>query len=176
MARITEPIPEPPNLLKSPYTTGESVTGFLERWFDAGISLPDALDRKTLRGDESKRIGYSLVLVTITGSIPRRLGGDATDEDLAIDKKRSRRVAHVLQQSLVTWSPKPPKVLVDEALKREGAQLEWSLFQEDHTIKVEASLRTIATWAIMNDDRLWGRSAVVALENELRWMYYAMRD
>jgi hypothetical protein len=65
---------------------------------------------------EAARIARALALVRVTGSIPRRLGIDATDEELAIDKKRARRTAWALQQSLGCWGKKL-KIKPDEEIR-----------------------------------------------------------
>jgi len=117
-----------------------------------------------------------LTVVGVVGSIPRRLGGEATDLELAIDKKRARRVEHALRQSFSSWSKRDPKIQVTAEIQKEGIQLEWDDFIMRHMTQIMTELPLIATWAIQNDEARWGRSAVVYLENETRWVTYAMRD
>jgi hypothetical protein len=150
-------------------------SGWLERFYDAGIRLPAALDRKGLIKDEAERIEHALVIVLIAGEIPRRLGGYASDRELADDKKRARRVSHVLSQSYPYWSKRKPVLRPTVLDRRAAAQIDWDEFSVEHTVVVGNSLRRIATWAIQREDRRWGKSAVVYLTNELRWMNYALR-
>lgn len=53
--------------------------------------------------------------------VPRRLGGDATDKELADDKRMARRVKHRLQTALDDWPDKLPEVPPDGT----GARLKW---------------------------------------------------
>jgi len=159
--------------LETPYTPAYSFVG---RYFDAGLEIPEAITRDSLISSEIDRITDALTIVYVVGSIPRRLGGDATDEELAVDKKRSKRVGWALTQSLVSWTKKNPRFQVTAEIQRTGAQLEWNLFIPEHMTQIMNELRKVATFAVQNDDERWGRSAIVNLENEMRWLTYAMRD
>lgn len=150
--------------------------GFIERYLDQELLIASDFLKKDLIADETKRISRALVIVTVTGGYPRRLGGTASDAELALDKKRARRVCHVLRQSLLAWGKKDPTVQLDDLLNREGVQLEWAIFIPEHLTQVQSELRLVSTWAIRNNEHRWGRSAVVNLENEIRWLVYAMRD
>jgi hypothetical protein len=57
-----------------------------------------------------------------------------------------------------------------------GAQIVWATWVEAYIMIVQTELRIWATWAIVNDQEIWGRRAVVKLENELNWITYALRD
>jgi len=151
-------------------------SGFLELWYDAGLALPKGIDREKLISNEIERITHALIIVTVAGTIPRRLGGEATDEELAVDKKRAKRVGHVLRQSLASWTKTDVELELTDRNKKDGAQLEWALFAVEHCTQVKSELRLVATWALQNEEARWGRSAVVYLENELRWIIYALRD
>jgi len=122
------------------------------------------------------RLVSALALVFVAGSISRRLGSEADDEELALDKKRAKRVNHALRQSLGSWIRKLPPIEVDDKTRQEGAQLDWVLFVEAHITQLKSEIRFVASWAIKNDEIKWGKSAVVKLENEIRWLTYAMRD
>jgi len=162
------------------YTSGESEArmsriGYLERHFDSGIDTSGVESREYLETEELERISQLLATVIFAGSIPRRLGGDATDEELALDKKRARRVAHALQSSIKGWTKR--YTLPDsQEIRRAGAQLDWERFRIEHATKAQERLRLLATWAIHNEQDRWGRSAVVRLENELKWVDWALRD
>jgi len=162
--------------LETPYTPAYSFRGYLERYFDTGLELPEAISRDSLVSSEIARITSAMTLVYVVGSIPRRLGGEATDAELALDKKRSKRVGWALEQALVGWTKKRVPYQVTAEIQREGAQLEWTTFVPAHLTQLNSELCLVATWAIQNDEARWGRSAVVNLENEIRWLTYAMRD
>jgi len=150
--------------------------GFVERYFDSGLAVSELETKESLVSREVERIQIALTVVGVVGSIPRRLGGEATDLELAIDKKRARRVEHALRQSFSSWSKRDPKIQVTAEIQKEGIQLEWDDFIMRHMTQIMTELPLIATWAIQNDEARWGRSAVVYLENETRWVTYAMRD
>lgn len=150
--------------------------GFLDRFYDQSLRIPPETTATRLVIVETERIARTLAIVRIAGSIPRRLGGDATSHELAIDKKRSKRVAHCLNQSLNAWTSRPKVELDEEVIRREGAQLEWESFAAEHRVQVHASLRMVATWAVRHDEKRWGRSAAMNLVNELAWVFYALRD
>lgn len=151
-------------------------TQFLARFYDSELRLPKIESREALESAEVERLARSLAVVLMTGSIPRRLGGDATSEELAIDKKRAKRVGHAINQSLKGWIRKTPVLPLDAKIRQEGAQLDWKIWHEAHVAEVANQLRLISTWAIQNDEERWAKSAVVRLENELNWISYAMRD
>jgi len=150
--------------------------GFVERYFDSGLAVSELETKESLVSREVERIQTALTVVGVVGSIPRRLGGEATDKELAIDKRRARRVDHALRQSFSSWSKREPKIQVTAEIQREGIQLEWDEFIMEHMTQVMTELPLLATWAILNEETRWGRSAVVYLENEIRWITYAMRD
>lgn len=149
---------------------------FLERWHDSALEPPPAGAREELETREVERIVRSLAVVILAGTIPRRLGGDVDDSQLALDRKRARRTGHALTQALRGWTKKQPKLPLDDAIRIEGAQLDWTKWQEAHTTKIRNELRCLATWAVRHEERAWGRSAVVRLENELKWVEFALRD
>lgn len=149
---------------------------FLEQHFDPALKLPVVESREQLEEAERERLRRALAIVLIAGSIPRRLGGDATDEDLAIDRKRARRAAHTLSQSLKAWQKKRVQLPDDRDVRSVGAQLVWETFLEQHCAELKRRIALISTWAIHNGEERWGRSAIVKLTNELNWITYALRD
>jgi hypothetical protein len=162
--------------LRDVYTNVLGTSGFVERYFDPGLRLSNSVSKASLVSGEIERLTSALAVIIVVESIPRRLGGNATDEELALDKKRSRRVIHALNQSLSGWSKKQPKIKLTPETERDGAQLEWEQFYPEHMTQLNSELRIVSTWSIQNDEARWGRSAVVNLENEMRWLRYALRD
>jgi hypothetical protein len=148
---------------------------FIERYYDPGFEIPKGLSAESIAEREIARITRALTLIIVAGEIPRRLG-DATDAELALDKKRARRVGWALAQAHSCWSNKDPKIQLTPELEREGAQLEYIYFIPEHMTQIMNELRLVATWAKQRDQERWGRSSVVSLENEMRWVMYAMRD
>lgn len=150
--------------------------GYLERWYDPELVLPEDLTPVSLAAGEVSRIGRALSIVVVAGTIPRRLGGDASDEELALDRKRARRAGHALRQALVGWVKRVPQLQLDDEIRRLGAQLDWESFGTEHRNVLKSRLCLCATFAIREDEKRWGKSAVVNLENEMNWFTYAMRD
>lgn len=150
-------------------------TNFLSRYFDPALTPPKVSSREELEQREVDRLTRALAVVIMAGSIPRRLGGDASDDELAKDKKRARRAGHALSQALKGWSKKYDLPL-DDKIRMEGAQIKWDDWLTVHVTKIQDELRCLATWAVLNNEERWGRSAVVNLENEINWLTYALRD
>ena len=150
--------------------------GFLEQHFDGDLSTNGVESREELERRQIERIERALSIILVAGVIPRRLGGDASDEELALDRKRARRAAHALTNSLKGWTRKSPKPPLNDKIRMDGAQLIWADWEAKHLAAVEHELRLCATWALRNEEIRWGRSAVVALTNELRWVSFSQRD
>lgn len=150
-------------------------TEYLNRYFDPELTPPKTTIAD-LTNRQVDRLTKALVVVIHAGSIPRRLGGEATDIDLALDRKRARRVGWSVKQSLNGWSKKAPKLPIDEELRIIGAQLIWSSWYEEYMTTLTNETRLVVTWSILNDEQRWGRSAVVKFENEQNWVSYAMRS
>jgi hypothetical protein len=150
---------------------------YLGRYYDSGIALPRYENREAIERAEADRIARALAVVIVAGAMPRRLGGEATDDELKVDKRNARRLGHALQQALRGWTQKQVSDLaaLDDTIRREGATIEWDSFLQNHVSVINDRLRVIATWSIRKEERRWGRSAVVRLENELRWTQYAIR-
>ena len=104
-----------------------------------------------------------------TGLIPFFTAGDPSPEAVV-------PVMHALVQSYKGWQTREPKRLESEEIRIAGANLQWEAFGPAHHTSVLARMRLVATYAIKADDHKWGRSAVTRLENEIRWVSYALRD
>jgi hypothetical protein len=150
---------------------------YLERYYDSGMSLPRYENREAIERAEEQRIARTLAVVVVAGSMPRRIGA-ASDEELRADKQTARRLSHALQQSLRGWSSRPifEIVTLDDKVRRDGATVEWDHLVESHLSIVKSRQRVVATWAIRKKENRWGRSAIVRLENELKWVSYAGRE
>lgn len=149
---------------------------FLARYFDGSLDVTGVGSREELERRQVERISRALAVTIIAGTIPRRLGGDATDEELARDRKRARRASHALTQAYKGWSRKKVSPEVNDAIRTEGATIVWETWLESHMTALQAELRYLSTWAIKSNEERWGNSAVVRLENEINWVSYALRD
>lgn len=146
---------------------------FLDSYWDPAIEVDLSLDVDKVALEERERLARMHAVAVVASQIPRRLS-DATRDELAMDKKRSRRIAHALAQSLTAWAGvvEPP---TDED-RRNGAQIDWEPWWEEHCAWLEHRLRYVASWAKATGNLRFGKSAVVKLSQELAWLKYAMRD
>ena len=152
------------------------MSSFLGRYFDAEAVLPDGLTAESIAEEEIERISRRLAVVIAAGSHPRRLGGDASSDELALDKRRARRVAHALKQALFAWTDGRWAELPDsEETRQEGSQIDWLLWGEAHDAEINERLRVVATWSMSQGQEAWGKHGVVLLENERDWINYALR-
>jgi len=150
---------------------------FLHEYVDHGLEVDLTRKPADFDREEIERLQDSAAIIIIALSLPRRLGPDAMNEDLSTDKKRCRRVLHVLKQSLEAWSKDGAKVdwrkPTDEDQVR-GAALNWAEWYEATKIHLENRRAYIATYGIKTNSD-WAKKAVTRLTNELSWLAYAMR-
>jgi hypothetical protein len=152
---------------------------FLETWFEPGLDVDTDLNSDSFASEEIARIQTAACRILVAFDIPRRLGGDATSDELAADKRRCKRTIHVLRQSLAGWSAKDSskvgwRPITDED-KVEGASLIWDKWWEEQESYLSARRIYIATWGLKKPDTAYAKSAVTRLSNELTQMAYAMR-
>lgn len=151
------------------------MASYLGQHFDAGLDVTGIRSREDLEERQVDRLKLALAVVLITSSIPRRLGSDATAEELALDKKRARRTAHALQKSLASWTKKM-ELPMDDEIRAQGAQMNWTPWQEAFLSNLADQVRCVATWSVTHGEESWGKSAIVRLTNEQNWVTYALRD
>lgn len=163
--------------MEEPYTSssGPVRAGYLAAYYDPGLELPRGLTVATIVADECERISSALAIVLFASTIPRRLGGDASSDELAEDKKRCRRVAHALRQAYRGWDMRSPSLNDSEDVRQAGAQLVWSDFGTRHLTRLNSRLVLSATFAIRAGEDRWGKSAVTNYRNERNWVEYALR-
>jgi hypothetical protein len=149
------------------------VSSYLAAWYNPALDTPDGVTPKELEKEEVERLTMLLSVAQAAGEMKRRIA-DADDRELAVDKKRCRRIGHVALKSLGSWGCKKPKV-ADVA--REAAIVDWARWWQDHQLWLDNRRIFIATWAQKYPDhQRWAKSAIVKLTNETTWLQYAMRD
>ena len=135
----------------------------LEAWQDATLQ-PDSITPEEVAREEAERL-YSLREMAIKASvIPRRLGGEATGQDLSKDKRISRKVAHTAEVLQGWWGTSDPVDWEDPA--KDSAQLVWSEWWEDHSTYLTRRMTWIATWGIKHDQRASANRFLALLERE----------
>lgn len=147
--------------------------GLLESYWDPGLTVDVSESLEDITKQEVKRLQSTCAVVLVTSQIPKRLS-DASREELALDKKRARRILHSARQSLRAWGGKEREATKDE--KVAGAQMAWESWAEEYDAWLQARLRYVATWAKASGNLRFGKSAVVRLSQELEWLRYALRD
>ena len=153
---------------------------FLAEWYDPGLETDPAETVESVTTAEISRLARQASIVSIAMGMPRRLGGDASSEDLSLDKRRAKRISHVLMQCLDAWqgeTDKPGPLPLDDGIRMEAASIDWSEWCKSQQVWLRNRIRYIVTWgrATGTEERLI-KSMVTKLKNELGWLTYALRD
>lgn len=150
--------------------------GFLERYYDPTVDIA-GINPGDIEAFEILRLTRSLTVVLVSSAVPRRLGGDATDVELSLDKLRARRMSHAINQSLKSWtSGRQVQISATPEDRIAGSQLVWREFLSNHVIALNSRLYIVANYYIDLGAGSEGRRAIVRLENEMNWVTHAMRD
>lgn len=150
---------------------------FMMTYIDLDLKIPEGDTREKINTAEAARVGKMLAVAITAQEMPRRLGGEASPEELANDKSMNRRIAHVASQLMVGWGTNGNGASAD--VKREAASVDWKKWIAAHETFIVNRCRYIATWQHKVGDKTserWAKGAVTRLENELKWLRYAMRD
>lgn len=150
--------------------------GLLAAAYDPDLELPEDVTREGIVSFEIERISKALAVVVFASTMPRRLGAEASDEEMKLEKQRCRRTAHALQGSLKGWERGLTTLPQSDEIRTLGARLEWFEFRDAHLAELAARMRLAATWALRAEEHKWGKSAMVRYQNEINWMTYALRD
>jgi hypothetical protein len=106
----------------------------------------------------------------------RRLGGDATSDELAIDKKRAKRLAHCWRTSLRAWGAQESSSdVLEQEIRQRAATVHWEDLAAARRQYLLSRFPLYATMAIDLEEEQWGYHIITILKNELRWLDYAMR-
>jgi hypothetical protein len=107
-------------------------------------------------------------------AMPRRLGVDATSDELARDKKIAKRLAHCFRKSLEGWHG--VEVAIDEPdIRQRAAVVKWGDLAAGRRAYLLARFAPYATLAIDAGQEPWGNHILTLLQNELGWIDYALR-
>jgi hypothetical protein len=149
---------------------------FLAEHYDGELTISRDDTPRHMDHLERNRLTKALAIVAAAQEIPRRLGADASGEELAADKRRCRRVSHALGQCVKAWGGTTKIPANKDEVLREAAQLNWATWQADLELYLNSRIRYVATWQVKTGgDQSWAKKAVVRLQNELRWVQYALR-
>jgi len=147
---------------------------FLDSYFDPKVKLLDEDTEARISRAEQDRLKKLFNVATTASMMPRRLT-DAMPEDLAADKLKARRMAHVATNSLKSWGASL-EGMNGYDVRREAAIVDWNHWSIDHQIYLLQRQFYIATWAISTGgDQRWAKSAITKLSNERTWIERALR-
>jgi hypothetical protein len=151
---------------------------FLAPLHDPAMEVPEGTDAERITAEELERLARMVNVAMMAAEIPRRVGDEASAEELAIDKKRCRRVRHALTGCYKGWSGgNLPEEERSDELRQEAAQIDWMAWWGEHDTWLNNRTRLVVTWCFNNGgDERWAKSAVVKYQNELRWIAYALRE
>jgi len=145
------------------------------RELDAGLLQTESSESSLsdLARVERSRLTVAVAVVRYAALVPRRDGIAAGSHELALDKKRCRRVGHALDKSLAAWGGAVRHVLVMDEIRSHGAQLSWELWWAQHRLHLHNRI------AYIHDEYAYdppGRNrAELKLVNELNWVKHALR-
>lgn len=152
---------------------------YLETYFNKRLQIEPTQTPAQLSQYEIARIQTQATRILVAMDVPRRLGADATSAELADDKRRCRRVLHVLRQQMLSWAEQDESRIqqrpIDEEDRREGSTLLWKTWWKDHKKYLEQRRAYLATWGLKTGEKTYANKSVNRLDQELKQMEHAMR-
>lgn len=148
------------------------MSNFLERWNDTGIRVNESWDPEQYEKEQRTRLACLNIMAAHAEQVPRRLT-DATSEELSMDKLLSRKIKTRAISSLLNWNAgsdevsETPTAKQIEELQKEGAQVIWPMWWENHKAYIEKELRVVATTCIKLGETKIGNRFANRLLNEL---------
>lgn len=140
----------------------------LDQYFDACLELPEDRDRAWFEHQHRARLVAISTLAGVAVGLKRRLGGDATADELARDKKVGRYIQHFARDLSERWGtgsfneaqvlfPLDPKML-------------WTTLATNCMAVIGPAKIQLGTFAILNDCIPWGNAKMYLLTSEEeRW-------
>jgi hypothetical protein len=121
--------------------------------------------------DDHKRLSWA-------AQIPRRLGGQATAQELRMDKVRMRSSAHLMVNLIGQWkklaTPELQAVIasidpgpIPQNLRAEGAQMIWFTWAQDRMAAATEQRSIAVTVALQRGDRSWANRVGRILTTEI---------
>jgi hypothetical protein len=130
---------------------------FLDQWYSASTSTEETFDADAFAQERMKQLTHALLMGHFAMSIPRRLGGDATPDELADDKRFSKTLRNRLLSSLRQWDSEAELTLDDvledtpdgllEAARVAGAQVDWHAWFKSFAKDGRKQLSILAAYA-----------------------------
>lgn len=147
---------------------------YLDAFRDPGLPSQNTYDPKSETEKHIERLLRENALLTLTLSHPRRLGKDATPDDLAQDAKLSKLFLFGTSDLLklygigrVKTAKQNEKYLTDPKVKSESAQIDFEEWIYTKIAYLRHELRFNATNGYKHEQELTAKKLVHRLENEL---------
>jgi len=145
---------------------------YLEQWNDVSIPLDTDFNWDNYAQEQQHRLTRLACIFDHMVGFKRRMGADATREDLAIDQKMAKRMRSAAYQFAGQWGATDEEIDAYgtehyEALRREAAQVDWPKFIEEHRTYLQQNLRLVATTALRKGDIKIGNKLCNRLLNEV---------
>lgn len=111
--------------------------------------------------EEMDRLAYGINVAASAVAVPRRLGPDATPEELAADKKLAKGILHRLRELLRLWQDlatvDAAEAEPDEDAAAEGARVDWEEWSEDWTADLIQRRGEVAASTVEDEPELGNR-------------------
>lgn len=132
------------------------------------------MDREEFERAEMERLHKVYLLAEAARTIPRRLR-KADRQELALDKKRCRRLEHAARSILTGWSE-----VVDgsspEKIREEAAAIDWEIWWSAYHTQLLERRATVEEWPIETiADRKIRNRVLTRINGEISFLAYAMR-
>lgn len=150
---------------------------YSEEFFDEEARFPEHWQgRDIIAIEQFYRLSATVQAAEMSLNMSRRLGGDATREELAADKRSARRVAHYCRQFAGAWltevpdtaiPPVPKNHRMHKSIRKLASVVEWDAFADALESELLDQCRLIVSWAYENDDKKFANRAASRLLKEI---------
>lgn len=147
---------------------------YLDPWFDPMREVDPSMTSASVTAREVERLRGQVATLLFCKDMKRRLGGNATRDDLASDKQTCKRMLHVAKQSLVAWGGELPGP-ASPTERKAGATIDWTVYVADTVAHLEARRIEVATWGKKAGEPQAAKLMCVKLTNEIEWLRFAAR-
>lgn len=142
---------------------------FLEPYWDADAVVPEHWTLGLIAQAEVQRLAELSQVAEIAGSLPKRRDG-VGPAGQALDKKRSRAVAHLARQLGKAWMSElgkqgelqritPGSGPDWDALRSRAATVNWDVFLLETMGDLVDRCRLVVTWSVRNQRKRFGNRA-----------------
>jgi hypothetical protein len=152
---------------------------FLDEYYDETFELSaERLRDWSPNGEASQRclwLARNAKITSLAEQIPRRLGGDATPQELSADKKNMRRSSYMLRTQSEIWlgvipEPVRPKINWDEytdSMRISAAQMIFHNWISGAIVDTQILRKEITTRSVQTGNRKWANRVVNLLTKEI---------